>query len=89
MLDCCFQLLFVVACYLLCIVSSIMFLNQSTIKLSSRAKGPIIVIPLLSHTNLPLVAHCCSLTLYIKNPIVYIGVSCPCTRALGFLKMKQ
>ncbi len=53
------------------------------IKLSSRAKGPVIVVPLLSHTNLPLVAHCCSL--YIKYPIVYIvGVSCPCTRALGF-----
>jgi hypothetical protein len=45
-----------------------MFLDQSTSKLSSRAKGPIIVVPLLSHTNLPLVAHCCSLSLYIKKP---------------------
>jgi hypothetical protein len=64
MLDCCFQLLLVVACYLLCIISSIMFLDQSTIKLNSRAKGPIIVVPLLSHTNLPLVAYCCSYCVY-------------------------
>jgi hypothetical protein len=66
------------------LVFSILFYKLFAKVFNNRLKGPITVVPQLSHTCFPIAIHCCLLSLHIKILLSYTIVTYPSTRTLEF-----